>query len=70
MWLTGDRARQRVFADGLRGYPDNLALGSDGLVCVALASPRVAELGVDPVPVSPGMVQPEGFRLRSVWAVS
>jgi sugar lactone lactonase YvrE len=41
VWLTGPRAGQaEVFADGLDGYPDNLALGSDGLVWVALPSPR------------------------------
>lgn len=40
-WLTGDRAgTTETFAEDLPGYPDNIALGSDGLVWVALASPR------------------------------
>nr|WP_161896012.1 SMP-30/gluconolactonase/LRE family protein [Gordonia spumicola] len=39
--LTGDRAGEwDVFADDLPGYPDNMSVGSDGLVWVALASPR------------------------------
>lgn len=39
--LTGpDAGTTAVFADDLPGYPDNLALGSDGLVWVAVASPR------------------------------
>ena len=41
LWLTGERAGQRdLLADDLPGYPDNIALGSDGLVWVTLASPR------------------------------
>lgn len=40
-WLTGDRAGETdVILDGLPGYPDNLSIGSDGLVWCALASPR------------------------------
>ncbi len=40
-WLTGPRAgtRDRLCED-LPGYPDNIALGTDGLVWVTLASPR------------------------------
>ena len=39
--LTGPRAGRREFlVDDLPGYPDNIALGSDGLVWVSLASPR------------------------------
>jgi sugar lactone lactonase YvrE len=40
LWLTGERAGQREYlvAD-LPGYPDNIALGSDGLVWVTIASP-------------------------------
>jgi len=41
LWLSGERAGQRdVLVDDLPGYPDNISLGSDGLVWVALASPR------------------------------
>jgi sugar lactone lactonase YvrE len=45
VWLTGERAgRSEVYVDGLDGYPDNIALGSDGLVWVALPSLRSALL--------------------------
>jgi sugar lactone lactonase YvrE len=41
LWLAGDRAGQReLLVDDLPGYPDNIALGSDGLVWVTIASPR------------------------------
>jgi sugar lactone lactonase YvrE len=41
LWLSGDRAGQRdLLCDDLPGYPDNIALGSDGLVWVTIASPR------------------------------
>jgi sugar lactone lactonase YvrE len=44
-WLTGPRAgRVDRLADDLPGYPDNIALGSDGLLWVTLASPRIAAL--------------------------
>jgi sugar lactone lactonase YvrE len=40
LWLTGERAGTREFlVQDLPGYPDNIALGSDGLVWVTLASP-------------------------------
>ncbi len=40
-WLAGDRAGEtEPFVEDLPGYPDNIALGSDGLVWVAIASPR------------------------------
>jgi sugar lactone lactonase YvrE len=42
-WLTGDRAGTRDhLVPELPGYPDNLARGSDGLIWVAIAAPRVA----------------------------
>lgn len=45
VWLTGERAGSSdVLAEDLWGYPDNMALGSDGLIWVALASPRLAAL--------------------------
>lgn len=40
-WLTGARAGEtEPFAEDLPGYPDNISLGSDGRVWVAIASPR------------------------------
>ena len=43
-WLKGQRAGQHeVFAE-LPGYPDNLSMGADGLIWVALASSRNALL--------------------------
>ena len=40
-WITGARAGSRdLLVDDLPGYPDNIARGSDGLVWVAIASPR------------------------------
>ncbi|TFV45969.1 SMP-30/gluconolactonase/LRE family protein [Blastococcus sp. TF02A_35] len=47
VWLTGERAgTAEVFVDDLPGHPDNIALGSDGLVWITLPSPRVAALAV------------------------
>ena len=41
LWLTGDRAGEsEVVLDNLPGFPDNLSLGDDGLVWMAMASPR------------------------------
>ena len=43
-WLTGDKAgSSEVFLDNLPGFPDNLSF-ADGLLWVALASPRQAAL--------------------------
>ncbi|MEU3275052.1 SMP-30/gluconolactonase/LRE family protein [Saccharomonospora sp. NPDC006951] len=45
VWLSGERAGSvDVFLGGLRGHPDNLSTGSDGLIWVAEASPRVGAL--------------------------
>ena len=45
VWLAGERTgRIELFVDGLDGYPDNIARGSDGLIWVALPSPRTALL--------------------------
>jgi sugar lactone lactonase YvrE len=39
-WITGPRAGTRDhLAEGLPGYPDNIARGSDGLIWVTIASP-------------------------------
>lgn len=41
LWLSGPKAgRQDLFADNMPGLPDNLSLGSDGLIWVALVSPN------------------------------
>lgn len=79
VWLTGVRAgRSDVLVDGLSGYPDNLALGSDGLIWVALPSPRSALLaGVRRLPAGvralgsrvPGRMQPRPPPTVSVVAV-
>jgi sugar lactone lactonase YvrE len=45
VWLTGERAgRAEVFVEDVGGHPDNIALGSDGLIWVAIAGPRAALL--------------------------
>jgi sugar lactone lactonase YvrE len=45
VWLTGERAgRAEVFVEDVGGHPDNLALGSDGLLWVAIAGPKAALL--------------------------
>jgi sugar lactone lactonase YvrE len=45
LWLNGGRSGQRdLLADDLPGFPDNIALGTDGLIWVTQASPRVAAL--------------------------
>ena len=41
LWITGPRAGEsEVFADNLPGFPDNISTGTDGLIWVALGSPR------------------------------
>lgn len=41
-WLSGDRAGTTdLLAEDLPGYPDNSSLGSDGLIWITIASPRV-----------------------------
>jgi sugar lactone lactonase YvrE len=41
VWLTGERGGTvDSLADNLPGFPDNMARGSDGLLWVAMASPR------------------------------
>jgi sugar lactone lactonase YvrE len=40
LWLRGERAGTRdLLCEDLPGYPDNIALGSDGLIWVTIASP-------------------------------
>jgi sugar lactone lactonase YvrE len=41
LWLTGERTGSvEPLVDNLPGFPDNIALGEDGLVWITLASPR------------------------------
>lgn len=66
-WLTGDRAGTRdLLVDGLPGYPDNIARGSDGLIWVSIASPTdpvVERLGRAPLFVRKGVTKiPERFQ--------
>jgi sugar lactone lactonase YvrE len=45
--LTGERqGAVTTLAAGLPGFPDNIATGSDGLIWIAMASPRIAALDV------------------------
>jgi sugar lactone lactonase YvrE len=47
VWLRGSRqGRSDVFVDGLWGFPDNISTGTDGLIWITQASPRVAALDV------------------------
>ncbi|MFY0406790.1 SMP-30/gluconolactonase/LRE family protein [Solicola sp. PLA-1-18] len=60
--LTGPRAgTDRVFGTPLPGFPDNISTGDDGLVWVALASPRDPLLDLL-LPRAP-------FLRRAVWAL-
>jgi sugar lactone lactonase YvrE len=44
-WLTGPKAgTAEAFVENLAGFPDNMSLGSDGLLWVAIAAPRNALL--------------------------
>jgi sugar lactone lactonase YvrE len=79
VWLRGQRAgTAEVFVDPLTGYPDNISLGSDGLIWVAVASPKTAQLAkvqALPGPVRtlatkmPPRLQPKVDRTVSVVAV-
>jgi sugar lactone lactonase YvrE len=43
--LTGEgQGQAELLVDGLPGFPDNIATGSDGLVWIAMASPRLPVL--------------------------
>ena len=60
--LTGDRAGEvEVVLDNLPGFPDNLSLGDDGLVWMAMASPR--ERVVDALAPAPPVVR------KVAWAM-
>jgi sugar lactone lactonase YvrE len=60
--LTGDRAGEHeVVLDNLPGFPDNLSLGDDGLIWMAMASPR--ERLVDALAPAPPVVR------KVAWAM-
>ena len=41
LWITGPRAGEsEVFVDNLPAFPDNVSTGTDGLIWVAMGSPR------------------------------
>ena len=44
VWLRDGRSD--VFVDGLWGFPDNISTGTDGLIWITQASPKVAALDV------------------------
>ncbi len=69
LWLSGPRAGQRdLLAHDLPGYPDNISLGSDGLVWVTIASPLdgvVERLGSMPMLVRRAVTRiPEALQPR------
>ncbi|XVU28790.1 SMP-30/gluconolactonase/LRE family protein [Actinoplanes sp. CA-054009] len=73
-WVSG---RTEVLVDNLPGFPDNMWLGSDGLVWVAIAAPRNALL--DRLLPRPGWLRllvwnlPEAVRPKAVpiaWAMA
>ncbi|MFC1421130.1 SMP-30/gluconolactonase/LRE family protein [Streptacidiphilus cavernicola] len=76
-WLRGPKAGTReTLVDNLPGFPDNIALGSDGLIWVALASPRNPLL--DALLPRPGVLRRMVWRLperlkpapkRTAWVV-
>jgi sugar lactone lactonase YvrE len=67
LWLTGPRAGERDhLVTDLPGYPDNISLGSDGLIWVTLASPvdgLVERLGTAPMVLRKVITKiPEGLQ--------
>jgi sugar lactone lactonase YvrE len=78
LWLTGPRAGTTdVLADNLPGFPDNVSTGTDGLIWVALASPRNAILdrlcGLRPVFRQALWALPDALlRIdrRTVWVIA
>lgn len=77
-WLTGSRAGQSdTLVENLPGFPDNMSLGSDGLVWVSIAAPRNPLLDrLQPRPVVlrqvswllPAWLRPKGE--RTVWVMA
>jgi len=62
LWLTGpDAGRTEVLVDNLPGFPENISRGTDGLIWIAMASPRNATLD---------LLSPRSPMLRKVlWAL-
>ncbi|WP_375498495.1 SMP-30/gluconolactonase/LRE family protein [uncultured Jatrophihabitans sp.] len=59
-WLTGERTGAHdVLIDNLPGFPDNISLGSDGLIWVTLAAPRDRLLDL--------LLPRPGFLRQLVW---
>jgi sugar lactone lactonase YvrE len=79
LWLRGPRAGQHeVLVDSLPGFPDNISTGSDGLIWIAVPSPRnpVLDLLLPRPPVLrriawalPEALQPAEGRVLRVLAV-
>lgn len=79
-WLRGPRAGEsEVLVDGLPGFPDNVSTGSDGLIWVALPSPRnpLLDLLLPRLPLLrrlvwalPEALQPAEGRLLHVLAIN
>ena len=77
-WLTGRHAGSHDYlAEDLPGYPDNMSRGTDGLVWVAIASPRdpvVERIKTGPMPLRrgasklPEWAQPKPKRTARVMA--
>lgn len=77
-WLRGPKAGTReVLIDNLPGFPDNIALGSDGLIWVTLVSPRNPLL--DLLLPQPGLVRKLLWQLpdrlmprpvRTAWVIA
>jgi sugar lactone lactonase YvrE len=61
-WLTGPKAGTHDYLiENLPGFPDNMALGSDGLAWITLPSPRN--------PLLDRLLPLPGFLRRIVWAL-
>jgi sugar lactone lactonase YvrE len=62
LWLTGVRAGEHEpFVEGVPGFPDNISTGSDGLVWVAVGSPRDPALDL--------LLPRHPMLRRAVWAL-
>jgi hypothetical protein len=62
LWLSGPKAGTHdILIDNLPGFPDNMSLGSDGLVWVGIPTPRNPLL--DRLHPLPGLLR------RAVWAL-
>jgi sugar lactone lactonase YvrE len=77
LWLTGDRAGQTDdLIDNLPGFPDNIALGEDGLIWITVASPRnplVDRLGRFPAVRRAVWAMPERLQpapAHTVWVMA